>query len=253
MTRPLIRSLTPDLETPADRQMLKVLDLFSGIGGFSLGLERAGMRTVALCEIKPYCRKVLAKHWPDVPCYEDVSTLTAWQLRTDGITVDVVCGGFPCQPFSTAARGRSVAEDLWPKMYRIIHAVRPTWVIAENVDKEAIADAAAMLHIGCNYGTYVRRISGADCGADHQRDRWWLVAHADPKGQFRGAIDAEVAKLPELCRGLWGATNYARAVRILARVSRGMDRSRIEALGNAVMPQIVEAIGRAIMSVQYKS
>ena len=81
---------------------MNVLDLFSGIGGFSLGLERAGMRTVAFCEIEPYARAVLRKQWPDVPCYTDVRELSADRLRTDGISVDVICGGFPCQDISVA-------------------------------------------------------------------------------------------------------------------------------------------------------
>ena len=81
---------------------MKVLDLFSGIGGFSLGLERAGMNTVAFCEIDPYCRAVLKKHWPEVPCYEDVRNLTNETLRSAGISVDLICGGFPCQDVSHA-------------------------------------------------------------------------------------------------------------------------------------------------------
>ncbi len=83
---------------------MRVLDLFSGIGGFSLGLERAGMRTVAFCEIEEYPRQVLAKHWPNVPIYDDVRTLDADTLRRDGIAVDVICGGFPCQDVSFAGK-----------------------------------------------------------------------------------------------------------------------------------------------------
>ena len=80
---------------------MKVLDLFSGIGGFSIGLERAGMETVAFCEIEEFPQKVLAKHWPDVPLYDDVRQLNAARLISDGITdIDVICGGYPCQPFS---------------------------------------------------------------------------------------------------------------------------------------------------------
>lgn len=110
--------------------MLKVLDLFSGIGGFSLGLERTGgFETVAFCEIDPFCRKVLAKHWPGVPIYEDVKG-----LRHDG-PIDVVCGGFPCQPFSHAGKRGGVDDDryLWPAMLEVIEAHRPAWVIGENV------------------------------------------------------------------------------------------------------------------------
>src|SRR6516164_741255 len=115
---------------------MNVLDLFSGIGGFSLGLERAGMRTVAFCEIEPYCRAVLAKHWPGVPCYDDVETLTADRLRADGISVDVICGGFPCQNISIAGKGEGIAgrrSGLWKEFARIISEVRPRYVIVENV------------------------------------------------------------------------------------------------------------------------
>ena len=91
--------------------MLNVLDLFSGIGGFSLGLERAGMKTAAFCEIEPYPCKVLAKHWPDVPIYNDVRTLTKERLDADGIgSVDVICGGFPCQDISTAGNQKGIGE-----------------------------------------------------------------------------------------------------------------------------------------------
>ena len=230
--------------------MLKVLDLFSGVGGFALGLDRAGgFKTAAFCEIGRFQRRVLAKHWPGVPIYGDVRQITAQSLRLDGIAADIgiVCGGFPCQPFSTASRGRRVAADFWPDMARIVDTIRPRYVVAENVQEEAIANAAEDLgRLG--FGTYYRRISGFGAGADHQRDRWWAFAYPHSKGEFRGAIDAEVAKLPEVCRGLWGAGNYARAIRVPDGVSNRLDgRERIEAMGNAVFPQIPEIIGKAIV------
>lgn len=112
--------------------MLKVLDLFSGIGGFSLGLERAGMKTIAFCEIEDFPRKVLRKHWPDVPIFEDVRKLHAADLPEP---VDVICGGFPCQPFSECGKRKGKDDDryLWPEMFRIIKECKPTWVIGENV------------------------------------------------------------------------------------------------------------------------
>src|SRR4029077_15577971 len=103
---------------------MNVLDLFSGIGGFSLGLERAGMRTVAFCEIDPFCRAILRKRWPEIPPYDDgrpptpesppyddVGPLTADRLRADGIAVDVICGGFPCQDISTAGKGAGIEGE----------------------------------------------------------------------------------------------------------------------------------------------
>lgn len=228
---------------------LKVLDLFSGIGGFSLGLERTGgFETVAFCEIEEFPRKVLRKHWPKVPIYDDVRTLTAAQLERDGISVDVICGGFPCQPFSTASRGRRVAADLWPEMRRAIKDVRPRIVIGENVQKQAISDAARSLR-AIGYRTHFERISATDAGADHQRDRWWCIAHTYDESEFQRAIDAKVAKLPEICAGLWGPGNYARAIRVPDGVPNRVDR--LKGCGNAVVPQIPEMIGNAILSMEH--
>src|SRR5262245_51841027 len=130
---------------------MNVLDLFSGIGGFSLGLERAGMRTVAFCEIDPYCRAVLRKHWPDVPVFGDVRTLTAEtladavgmrELQPQGSVEEerrwpsVICGGFPCQDISVAGKGAGIDGErsgLWSEYARIIGEVRPQYIIVENV------------------------------------------------------------------------------------------------------------------------
>ena len=224
---------------------LDVLDLFSGIGGFSLGLGKSGLRTVAFCEIDPFARRVLAKHWPGIPCYEDIRTITAERLAQDGITADSVCGGFPCHPFSTASRGRRTAVSLWPEYLRVVADIRPRAVIVENVQKQAISLAEHDLR-SLGYGCDVRRISASDAGGDHKRDRWWLSAHADDQGQLRGLVDAEVAKLPALCAGLWGPANYAGAVRVPDGLPNRMDRLRC--LGNAVIPAIPEALGRAILA-----
>ena len=110
---------------------MNVLDLFSGIGGFSLGLERAGMRTVAFCEIDPFCRRVLAKHWPEVPCAEDI---TKRQFIPG--EADIICGGFPCQDLSTAGNGAGLAGErsgLWRELLRAIRVVRPKFAVVENV------------------------------------------------------------------------------------------------------------------------
>jgi DNA (cytosine-5)-methyltransferase 1 len=115
-------------------EKLKVLDLFSGIGGFSLGLERTGgFETVAFCEIEPFPRKVLAKHWPDVPCFHDVRTLTA----SDVGPIDVITGGFPCQDISLAGKqaglGTETRSGLWSEIVRLVGELRPQFVIVENV------------------------------------------------------------------------------------------------------------------------
>lgn len=95
---------------------LRVLSLFAGIGGFDLGLERTGgFKTVAFCEIDPFCRRVLAKHWPEVPCYDDVRELTAERLAADGIAVDVICGGFPCQDVGGIVERIPTCQTIWTR------------------------------------------------------------------------------------------------------------------------------------------
>lgn len=221
--------------------MIRVMSLFAGIGGFDLGFERAGgFKTVAVCEIEPFQRALLKQHWPDAVQYEDIHAL-------GHVECDLICGGFPCQKFSTASHGRRVAADLWPEMYRVISIIKPTYVVAENVSEDAIRTAEQQL-ASVGYAVTVRNISGSDCGAPHVRSRWWLVAHPHKESEFQRALNAEVAKLPELCSGLWGAETYARAI----RVSDGLPYRvhRVEALGNAVIPQIPQVIGQAIMSMR---
>lgn len=227
---------------------MRVLDLFAGIGGFSLGLERAGFETVAFCEIEPYAQKVLAKHWPGVPIYDDVRALTADRLARDGIGVDVITGGFPCQPHSSAARGRNPEDKLAAEFGRVIWQVRPKYVIAENVAKKAFPQWFVGGLRALGYAVSPANISAADIGADHIRSRWWLIAHSDDEGQLLSAINAKVAIMRELRQSVWGAENYARAV----RVSDGLPNwaHRLRCLGNAVVPQIPELIGRAIMEVE---
>lgn len=244
-----LRVSSADAASVSRAAPLRVLDLFSGIGAFSLGLERAGLRTVAFCEIDPFCRRVLAKHWPEVPCYDDIRALTAARLRADGIAADVVCGGFPCQPFSTASRGRRVATDFWPEMHRLAGEVRPSLVIAENVSEAAITRAEDDLR-ALGYGTHRRRISAADAGADHQRNRWWLCAYADHESELPRRLHEEVGRLPKLCVGLWGAENYARAIRVPDGPADRLDQARLKSLGNTVLPVVPEVIGRAIYAAR---
>jgi DNA (cytosine-5)-methyltransferase 1 len=162
---------------------LRVLDLFSGIGGFSLGLERTGgFETVAFCEIDPFCRKVLAKHWPRVKQYEDVRELTAERLGSDGISVDVICGGFPCQDISTAGRGAGIGGErsgLWKEYARLIGELRPIYLVVENVAAllgRGLGDVLGDLaEIGFDAEWHC--IPAAAIGAPHRRDRIWIVAH----------------------------------------------------------------------------
>lgn len=220
---------------------LRVFSLFAGIGGFDLGLGRTGgFETVAVCEIEPFQRALLKQHWPNAAQYGDIHDVG----RVD---CDVICGGFPCQKFSTASRGRRVAADLWPEMFRVIEINMPKYVIAENVSEHAIEIAAQELR-ELGYTVSVRNISGIDCGAPHGRSRWWLVAHPHAEGEFQRALNAEVAKLPELCAGLWTAETYASAIRISDGIPHRVHR--VEALGNAVLPQIPQVIGNAILKAR---
>lgn len=156
---------------------LKVLDLFSGIGGFSLGLERTGgFETVAFCEIDPFCQKVLKKHWPEVPCYEDVRTLNY------GGPVDVISGGYPCQPFSTAGKRKGSEDDrhLWPEIDRLLDTLRPSWFLGENVAGHISMGLDCVLSDleAKGYTTRTFVIPACAVNAKHRRDRTWIVAHA---------------------------------------------------------------------------
>jgi DNA (cytosine-5)-methyltransferase 1 len=253
---------------------MNVLDLFSGIGGFSLGLERAGMRTVAFCEIDSFARRVLAKHWPGIPCYDDVRNLTADRLKADGITADVICGGFPCQDISEAGLGagiRGKRSGLWIEYARIIGELRPRFVIVENV--------AALLYRGLDvvlgdlaalgFDAEWNCIPASAVGAPHVRDRLWIVAYPNGQSEYVRAVDAEMASLPasmadtprELLdwprtpgpgwRGQLADGSWWSAEPDVGRVANGIRNRthRLRGLGNAVVPQIPEIIGRAIMTL----
>jgi|14BtaG_2_1085337.scaffolds.fasta_scaffold49536_2 DNA (cytosine-5)-methyltransferase 1 len=160
---------------------LRVLDLFSGIGGFSLGLERTGglFETAAFCEFADFPRKVLAKHWPDVPIFQDVRILKGSDI--DG-PIDVICGGYPCQPFSTAGRRKGQEDDrhLWPEFNRLVAELRPSWVIGENVAGHismGLDDVLSDLE-GQGYSARTFVIPACATDAPHRRDRVWTVAYS---------------------------------------------------------------------------
>lgn len=257
---------------------LKVLDLFSGIGGFSLGLERTGgFSTVAFCEIEPFPRSVLAQHWPKVPCYEDVRTLTANQLYADGIDrVDVITGGFPCQDLSVAGRRAGIEASrsgLWSEIVRLACELRPSFIIVENVSNllsgpgeqpgqwfgRVLGD---MAEIG--YDAEWHCIPAAAVGAPHSRDRVWIVAYPQQEQRLRPVFNAdhasetirpnptirdedglrlEVGTPRRSIPGQW--MDQPNPVGVADGVSDWSHR--LAACGNAVVPQIPELIGRAIL------
>lgn len=297
---------------------MNVLSLFSGIGGLELGLERAGMTVVGQVEIDPFCRQVLAKHWPEVPRHDDVRTCVEWWLGEPRPAVDVVAGGFPCQPVSVAGQRRAQADDrwLWPAFHAVIRDLRPRYAIMENVPGllgrgmgDVLGDLAEI-----GYDTEWDCIPAAAVGAPHRRDRVFVVAYPDRDGRTersdvppsagrddrpvaarRGAAladtdgeagrpqarDAEsrdgagalavraqesrrrgtgLADAHGPRRGPWAGLGWTWPTpvrdgwwttepdvgRMVARVPGRVDRLR--SLGNAVVPQVAEHIGRLVMA-----
>jgi len=286
---------------------MRVLDLFSGIGGFSLGLERAGMETVAFCEVDQFCRKLLRQNFAGIPIYEDIRTLRKSRLEADGIRgIDLICGGFPCQPFSNAGKrkGKDDNRDLWPEMFRVIQECGPAWVIGENVAGFVNMELERTISDLEGQGYQVRAFNIPACAieAPHERKRIWIVAHRDSNGRgwvlretrqgsngtkqrknFDGESFGDGGHGPA-CKGTsayspthprdlryelggHGRENKAQQIRMgrkavgvpsegwwtsepdVGRVANGVPHrvDRIKALGNAVIPQILEIIGKAIM------
>ena len=165
--------------------VLRHLDLFSGIGGFSLGLEATGgFETVAFCDIEEFPRKVLQKHWPHVKQYTDIKELNYEKLKSDGLVpIDIITGGYPCQPFSVAGRkeGEKDPRHLWPEYFRLVKELRPTWVIGENVGGHIKLGLDTVLENLESEGYAVRTFSipASAIGANHKRERVWIVAHSE--------------------------------------------------------------------------
>ncbi len=261
---------------------MKVLDLFSGIGGFSLGLERAGMQTIAFCEINTYCQKILKQHWPDIPVFKDIRDLSADDLPENP---ELICGGYPCQPFSVAGkqRGKEDNRHLWPEYYRLIREIRPRWLIGENVAGHinmGLDDVLSDLEReGYTWEAFV--IPACAINAPHRRDRIWIVGNANGSGFQKKRSEQQAAgfiksgyvadtqsqrvqrlrtsrqqepqthdeKELSLCPGERRFTTHWDAEPAVGRVANGIPArvDRIKALGNAIVPQIPEIIGRAIL------
>jgi len=162
---------------------MKVLDLFSGIGGFSLGLHRAGMETVQFVEKEDYCQKVLKKNFPNIPIHGDIKSFNGKQYEK---TVSLICGGFPCQPYSLAGKRKGKEDDrhLWAEYFRLIQEIRPRWIIGENVPgiinmelDQVLSDLASE-----NYSSEALIIPACAVNAPHRRDRVWIIGRRKSMG-----------------------------------------------------------------------
>ena len=271
---------------------LTVGSLFSGIGGLDLGLERAGMRVIWQSEIDPYATRVLAKHWPGVPNYGDITRIDWGNI----VRPDVICGGYPCQPFSTAGhrRGENDPRHLWPYVRDAISHLRPRFAILENVRGHLSLGGLSVLSdlTDIGYNAEWRIISAGSLGAPHRRDRLFIVAYPSSvegdvgqpdNGPKRGTqerlqkqtrtsgllvADSEVFRPqsgPNLADreneiegcSATGSDSGSRSVGYwwlhepdVGRVADGVPArvDRLKGLGNAVVPQVAEVIGRLVVA-----
>lgn len=251
------------------RMTLTHFSLFSGIGGIDLAAEWAGFETVGQCEWADYPTKVLEKHWPNVPRWRDVKTVTAESIREQGVeSITLLSGGFPCQPHSVAGKrlGTGDDRDLWGEFARIICEVRPQWILGENVlgllTSESGQFFGRILRDLARMGYCVGWASypASAVGAVFQRGRVFIIACADSDGlqrfiqRSRKTYQTHTIKRPpsENIRnviGLWnGETRHSDRIRESNGVPHWMDR--IKSLGNCVVPQQVYPILQAIADLE---
>lgn len=271
---------------------MRALELFAGIGGIALAEQMAGIEVAGLCEYADYPRTILQKHWPDVPLFKDVTKLDREELTNAGISpdsIDIVSGGFPCQPFSIAGhrKGTKDDRDLWPEMFRIIKQIWPTWVVGENVANFANMELDRTLSDleGAGYQARAFVLPACAVNAPHQRLRTFIVAHSNRKGQLqsqgtdqdqrRWARDgSEVLADASSKRRQTSSHDEFRNIAnwqskrqfsttggtpakwqpepSVGRVANGVPNrmDRIKALGNAVVPQQILPIFKAIVQIE---
>lgn len=237
---------------PADRYAL--LDLFSGGGGFSLGLERSGrFRTVAFCEVADYPRRVLAARYPGVPIYDDVRSLTADRLARDGVQVDAICGGFPCQDLSPTGTGQGLDGErsgLWFEYLRLVRDLRPRLVFVENSD--ALLNGPLGVILGglasVGYDAEWHRLPAFAFGAPHERGRVFIVAYPHGFAPFRPAIARPQllpwADEPRLSGSDDVAAYWVERLGIEPIRAAPYQPERRHLIGNGVVPAIPEHLGR---------
>lgn len=242
---------------------LKLLDLFSGVGGFSLGLERTnGFQTIGFCENNPKAQMVLRNHWPSVPIHDDVVTIEFHEGHAD-----VVSAGFPCQDISNAGARAGLSGErsgLYREALRAVRVVRPRYVVLENVAAllgrgvgTILGDLAAL-----GYDSEYDCVRARDIGAPHGRDRIWILAYPHSEGRPRLVTSADFS-----AAGSWGWSGqedlqlianapFERTNRwpkpLLRRMDDGLSgrMDRLHGVGNAILPQIAEIIGNAILRAE---
>jgi len=265
---------------------MKLGSLFSGIGGMDLAFERCGWDIAWQVEIDDYCRRVLTKHWPNVRRHDDIKTFLAhangsWiasSRQDSGVggerksfaewRVDCICGGFPCQPVSTAGKRKGAADDrwLWPEFKRIVGVLRPQSVLVENVPGLLYLDGGQLFNrvladlAEVGYDSQWHCISAAHVGAPHIRDRVWIVAHASREGleiaEQSEALGEEAGpsrSTTQFSQDEW--THIWATEPAVGRVANGIPKrvDRLRGLGNAVVPQVVEYIVRTMINPKYRS
>jgi DNA (cytosine-5)-methyltransferase 1 len=223
--------------------------LFSGVGGFDLGFERAGMICKWQVEIDDFCNRVLARRYPHVERHCDASRFALGFL--DRYWVDVLCGGFPCQDTSNAGKRVGIGgpqSGLWKQFRRIISVLRPRVVVVENAGSlnsrglDVVLGDLAEIGFDAEWSS----VSACSMGAPHTRDRMFIVAHSDPIQQGQRGWE----QFAEICREEWNLCQWPsepEPLRVVVGLPDQLDRNRV--LGNAVMPQIAEMIARSISRV----
>lgn len=242
-------------ESSNQEQPMNALSLFSGIGGLDLAAEWAGFKTVAFCERDEFCQKVLRKHWPNVRIYDDVRTIDTSELPA----VDIIFGGYPCQPFSSAGQRKGTSDErhLWPAMLDIVRRTKPTWVVGENVKGHISLGLDDVLDDMENEGFETRAfaIPAGAVKAPHSRERVFVVSYSESNRYgARGAVGNFCEKnggqrrglLPKFTLPAWGDTTP----RICGETDGIPNRvDRLRSLGNAVVPQQAYPIFAAIAAV----
>ena len=232
--------------------MLTVGSLFSGIGGLDLGLERAGMQVIWQSEIDPYACEVLSKHWPKVVNHGNIKDIN-WR---NIVQPDVICGGYPCQPFSVTGnrRGEADSRHLWPWVRNAISELRPKYAILENVrghlSMGGLSVIGELASIG--YDAEWRVVSAASVGAHHRRDRIFIVAYPQSEPTQKQKMVFTQGRIQEQRRGSTtgnGTPQWSTDQPSLVGMANGLSDwvDRAQGLGNAVVPQVAELIGRMVL------